>query len=181
MIKKLSSLLFFIVIAYSLSGCKSNKKGDATGDTTTGNTSVMVTEAAKTTNLATGNSYSATPDTARLGKSFEAKVQIISASLLPLQDPDGKSTGSELTVKLSLTNKSTLEDKKFFSVSPSDARLEMDNGQAIPVSNNSGNTSPEPESTSSAEWKFDLPPNTKPAKLHLFLDGTRVSLNLKEK
>ena len=179
MLKKACPLLFLFIIAYSLIGCNSNKTGQ--GVATTGNTSVMVKEAEKTTNTISLANYMAMPDTALLGKSYEAKVKLVDASLIPLQDPNGKSIGSELTIKLSLTNKSTLDDKKFFSVSPADARLEMDNGLEIQVSHNSGKTKPDPESSCSAEWKFDLPPNTKPAKLHFYLDGTRVTLNLQTK
>lgn len=181
MLKKASPLLVLIVLTYALSGCQSNKKDASASDTTSGNTSVMVKEAETTPNIVNSTSYTASPDTALLGKSFEAKVKLDDASIIPLQDPDGKSTGSELTVKLSVTNKSTLDAKKFFTVSPSDARLEMQNGQSIPVTHSSGNTGPDAESTSSGEWKFDLPPNTKPAKLHLYLDGTRVTLNLDAK
>lgn len=182
MLKKISPLLLLIVFTYSLTGCKSNKKGESDTDTSIAdNKSVMVKEAEKTVDSATPNTYFAVPDTAMLGKSYEAKVKVNSVSLMPLQNPEGVSTGSEVTVKLSFTNKSMLDDKKFFSVSSSDARLEMNNGEAIPVSQNSGKSNPDPESTSAAEWKFDLPPNTKPAKLHLYLDGTRVSLNLQTK
>ncbi len=178
MLKKVSPLLFLIAGIFALSGCKSNKKDDSTTDTITGNTSVLVKEAEKTTNTISGANYTLTPDTALLGKSFEAKVKINGASLIPLEDPDGKAAGSEFTVNLSITNKSTLDAKKFFTVSSSDARLEMDNGQAVPPSSSSGNSGPEAESTSSAEWKFRLPKDTKPAKLHLYLDGTRVTLAL---
>ncbi|MET4080690.1 hypothetical protein ABIB40_000634 [Pedobacter sp. UYP30] len=182
MLKKISPLLFLIVLTYALSSCKSNKKGEADNDTSiVDSKSVMVKEAEKTVDSSSPATYNAVPDTALLGKSYEAKVKVISMSVMPLKDPDGKSTGSEVTLNLSVTNKSTLDDKKFFSVSSDDARLEMDNGQAIPVNEHSGKTNPDPESTSSGEWKFELPPNAKPAKLHLYLDGTRVTLNLQTK
>lgn len=58
------------------------------------------------------------------------------------------------------------------------ARLELDNKTLIPAGNSNGDSSPEPEASSTAVWKFTLPPNTKPVKLNFFLDGTRVSVNL---
>lgn len=181
MTNKSKSLLVLLALGYVLTGCNSNSKKDYIDDTVSnGNTSVMVKEAEKTIIASPTGNYAVLPDTALLGKSFEAKAKVNSVYLLPLQDTDGKSIGSELTVKLSITNKSTLDKKKFFSVSPSEARLEMDNGEAIPTSKSAGKTNPEPESSSNAEWKFNLPPNLKPTKLHLFMEGTRVTLNLKQ-
>ena len=181
MTSKSKSLLFLLTLSYGLGGCNSDKNKDYITDTVSnGNTSVMVKEAEKTITASPTESYVVIPDTALLGKSFEAKAKVNNVSLLPLLTPDGKSTGSELTVKLSITNKSTLDKKKFFNVSPSEARLEMDNGQAIPISKSSGKTDPEPESSSNAEWKFNIPPGVKPTKLHLFMEGTRVTLDLKQ-
>jgi hypothetical protein len=105
-------------------------------------------------------------------------VKVTGINLVELSDAEGKSTGAELTLNLSLTNKSTLERKIFFSVPYSDARLELDNKTLIPADNSNDDSSPQPESSSTAVWKFTLPPNTKPVKLNFFLDGTRVSVNL---
>ncbi|MGY3052805.1 hypothetical protein ACVWYG_001001 [Pedobacter sp. UYEF25] len=182
MLKKINPFLFLIVISFALGNCQLGKRNQDKENTTDSiNTSVGREEAEKSTNLVSQVYYVAVPDTALLGKRYEARVKVNDALLMPLQDPDGKSAGSELSVKLSLTNKSTLADKKFFSVSASDARLEMDTDQAIPPTSTNGKTNPKPDSTSLVEWKFNLPPNAKPSKLHMYLDGTRVTLNLQIK
>lgn len=108
------------------------------------------------------------PDSAILGKSKEALVKVASASSMELKDAEGKATGSELTLNLQVTNKSSLEAKEFFSVSSSDARLELDNGTSITSGENSGSTNPEPEASSQAVWSFQLLPNASPEKLNLF-------------
>lgn len=120
----------------------------------------------------------ATPDSAVLGKKNEALVKITGGNAVALQDADGKATGMEVTLKLSVTNKSKVGNAIYFSVNYTDARLQLDNNNSVAPSNGSGKTSPEPEATTEAEWTFTLPANTKPKKLSLFLDGTRVAVDL---
>jgi hypothetical protein len=182
-----SAIISFSVLA--LSSCGNSKKGAGSGDssavTTTTEAPVTTapasTEAPKKENAPETVAYTAAPDTAILGKSREAFVKVVDANAVSLQDADGKSTGSELTIKLSVTNKSKLDNKKFFSLPSSDARLELSNGNAITSTRTDGSSSPEPESTTEATWVFSLPANTKATKLNFFLDGTRVSVGLKEK
>jgi len=179
-----SAMISFGVLA--LTSCGNSKKGAGSGDTT-----VTVTETPAATSTTADEpkkenapervAYTAMPDTAILGKSGEAFVKVMDANAVSLQDADGKSTGSELTIKLSITNKSKLDNKKYFSLSSSDARLELDNGNAITASRTEGDYSPDAESTSQATWTFTLPADTKATKLNFFLDGTRVSVNLKQK
>ncbi|WP_443944841.1 hypothetical protein ACJVDH_18270 [Pedobacter sp. AW1-32] len=163
-----------------LASCKSDKK-DTPADTTITKTETTVTVPVKEENAPETIQYTITPDSAILGKSKEAFVKVTEASSLSLQDADGKSTGSEVKLKLTISNKSPLENKKYFSLSSSDARLEMDNGNAVSASNSEGENSPQPESTSESIWTFQLPAGAKPKKLNFFLDGTRVSVSLTQK
>jgi len=180
MIKNISKLAILAAGVFALSSC-SNSSKDKPADTTITKTETTVTVPAKTENGPSGTDFNVLPDSAVLGKSKEALVKVTSASSMDLKDADGKATGSELTINLQITNKSTLEAKKFFAVSSSDARLELDKGTSITGRENSGSTSPEPEASSQAVWSFQLPPNTSPKKLNFFLDGTRVSVGLTKK
>lgn len=171
-----TSVLFFSLAITLFSSCKSNKDGkqaDSSSVSATDNS-----DSKKTANEPASYKLTATPDTAILGKEREALVRVNDMEVVELMDADGKSTGSELTVKLSVTNKSTLDNKKFFTVSSSDARLELNNNTSIPTTSTDGSTSPDAESTSESTWKFTLPAGAKPSKLNFFLDGTRVGVNL---
>lgn len=180
MIKKISNFAFLSIGILALSSCSSSKK-DKPADSTITKTETTVTIPTKTENAPEGVDYSLTPDSAILGKNREALVKVTEAKSIVLQDAEGKSIGAELTVKLLITNKSTLDAKKYFSVSASDARLELDNKTSVPGHKNSGNTEPEPEASTEAIWNFQLPAGTNPSKLNFFLDGTRVSVALTKK
>ncbi|MCX2495567.1 hypothetical protein OQX63_18895 [Pedobacter sp. PF22-3] len=176
----ISKLAIICAGAFALSSCSSSSK-DKPADTTITKTETTVTVPAKEENAPDGTEYTVAPDSAILGKSKEALVKVTSASSIDLKDADGKPTGAELTVNLQVTNKSTLEAKKYFAISSSDARLELDNGTSITGTERSGSTNPEAEASSQAVWSFQLPPNASPKKLNFFLDGTRVSVGLTKK
>jgi len=176
----ISKLAIICAGAFALSSCSSSSK-DKPADTTITKTETTVTVPAKEENAPAGSSFTVAPDSAVLGKSKEALVKVTDANVVDLQDAEGKSTGAELTVKLQVTNKSTLDSKKYFSVAASDARLELDNGTSVPGQNESGSTQPEPEASTEAVWKFSLPAGSSPKKLNFFVDGTRVSVGLTKK
>ncbi|MEO5912237.1 MAG: hypothetical protein ABIP95_15220 [Pelobium sp.] len=174
----LTAALFCSLALLSLSSCNNDKK-DKDGENNVEATaeSGENTEA-KTENAPESYKMTASPDTAFLGKEREALIKISDIQVVKLMDADGKSTGSELTVKFTVTNKSTIEKQKYFTVGSSDARLELDNGNSVPTSNDTGNTGPSAESTSEATWTFEMPADTKAKKLNFFLNGTRVGVNL---
>jgi len=180
MIKNISKLAIISAGVFAFSSC-SNSSKDKPADTTITKTETTVSVPAKEENAPDGTEFTVSPDSAILGKSKEALVKVTSASSIDLKDAEGKATGAELTINLQVTNKSTLEAKKFFAVSSSDARLELDNGTSITGTERSGSTNPEPEASSQAVWSFQLPPNSSPKKLNFFLDGTRVSVGLSKK
>jgi hypothetical protein len=173
--------------AFLLSGmvaCKGKKK-DADANTT----STEQTPVANETKPAEGNKPAApasspktyqialTPDSVSLGKDKEAFIKLMGGEAIELQDAEGKSTGMNIKFKLRATNKSTLENKKFFTINASDARLELDNGTNTTYKN-AGSLNPDPEASKDDTWEFEIPAGTKPTKLNLFYDGTRVSVVL---
>jgi hypothetical protein len=168
-----------LLIMGSMAACNGNKKNAAATDNEqSGNTTA--TTAPTPTSTPVGNqplSYKikCSPDTAILGKKGEAFVKFGEGKAIVLQDPDGKQTGIELNIPMTITNRSKLDNKAFFTISANDARLELDNGNAIIYKTFDGNSSPEAESTAQASITFEIPAQTKPAKLNLFLDGTRVA------
>ena len=117
------------------------------------------------------------PDSLILGKDKEAFVKYLGGEAIEMQDPDGKSKGMNVKLKLRVTNKSTLDDKKFFNIFQSDVRLELDNGTST-TAKNGDSLNPDPESAKDGEWEFEIPAGTKPTKLNLFYDGTRVGVVL---
>jgi hypothetical protein len=179
------TLMGLCVVAQTLSSCSSKDKNAANTDsvtvTKTENVDTQPTTEQAASNAPAGYKVTAMPDSAILGKDKEALVKVVDINVVNLVDAEGKSTGAELTASLNITNKSTLDNKIFFAVEANNSRLELDNKISIPSSGSDGDSSPEPESTSQATWKFTLPPNTKPAKLNFFLGGTRVSVNLTPK
>lgn len=178
------------IVALGMLGFASCKNKD--NKTVAGADSTAVTHttepAAASTPAPVGNvplSYiiTASPDSAVLGKKSEAVVKILESKAVALQDADGKADGMEVTIKLSVTNKSTVGKELFFAINYSDARLQLDNNTAVAATDGSGSANPAPETTSQAEWTFKVPANAKPKKLSIFLDQTRVAvdLNLVEK
>lgn len=181
MIKITLKIAVFFAFATMFIACKNSAKEQTEENTTATANTENVTSPTVTENAPEMVMYTTTPDSAILGKTKEALVKIKEATSVLLQDADGKSTGAELTLKLLTSNKSTLDNKKYFSLSSSDARLELDNGNSITVEKTNGNSSPEPEASTEAEWIFNLPSGTAPKKLNFFLDGTRVSVNFAKK
>jgi len=139
MIKNISKLAILSAGVIVFSSC-SNSSKDKPADTTITKTETTVTVPAKPENAPETIEYSIMPDSAVLGKLKEALVKV--ASAMELKGAEGKATGSELTLNLQVTNKSTLEAKKLFSVSSSDARLELDHRTSITGRENSGSTNP---------------------------------------
>ncbi|WP_231426550.1 hypothetical protein [Pedobacter sp. Leaf250] len=179
MIKKISKLALISLGVISLSSCgNSSKDKSDDADTTITKSETIIKHGAKAENGPETFNYTVSPDTAVLGKAKEALVKVVEATSVKLQDAEGKSTGSELTVKLLITNKSTLDAKKYFSVSASDARLQLDNGISVPGTKENGSAEPEPEASTEALWKFQIPADANPSKLNFFLDGTRVSVGI---
>lgn len=180
MIKNISKLAYISVCAILLSACGGSSK-DKPADATATQNQETASEPAKAENAPANTNFTASPDSAILGKSKEALVKVKDVNSVELQDAEGKSTGAELTVKLLITNKSTLDAQKYFSVSASEARLELDNGTSVPGNKDSGSTEPEAEASTEAVLKFQVPAGANPKKLNFFLDGTRVSVGLDKK
>lgn len=179
--KKIVQPLAALVLLSVLFACKGNEKKD--DEATNEQTTSVETTVSTLANAPLTFNVTYAPDSAILGKSKEAFVKFTGGEAVVLQDPDGKSAGSEVTFNFRITNKSTLDNQKFFALSSSDARLELDNGSSITIDSQTGDTNPEAEATSEASWTFQVPVGAKPVKLNLFLDGTRVSVgvNLEEK
>jgi hypothetical protein len=117
------------------------------------------------------------PDSLYLGKAKEAFIKVLAGEAVELQDPDGKEQGLNVKIKMRCTNKSTLDNKVYFTVSPGDSRMELVNGTSLTYKGGDG-LNPEAEASEEAEWEFEVPAGAKPAKLNLFLDGTRVAVTL---
>jgi len=181
MIRQVSKLSLLLLGTAAISSCGNSSKKAQGADSTMTKTETTTTVSPPKENAPASTEFKAVPDSAILGKNSEALVKVIGAKSISLQDAEGKTTGSELTLNLSITNKSKLDNKIFFTVQSNDARLELDNSTSIPSSGSTGTTNPEPESTGQAEWKFNLPAGTQPKKLNFFLDGTRVSVSLEKK
>jgi hypothetical protein len=170
----------------TLNSCKGDKKTDETTPETTiapeaqttppdPTTTEVVAPKSYTVNVAPG-----TPETILLGKNKEASVKILNLKAVELSDPDGKSTGTELSYDIELTNKNAIGGNSV-SLFLSDFRLELDNGTKI-SHYTYNNVSTEPESTKTSTGNiFKLPVGTKPTALNLFSDETRVSVKLEIK
>jgi hypothetical protein len=177
MSKKILSAAVVTFLAVGIISCKGKKKEDA-GTETSATAEVKPAEEAKPSGPANApKTYqlSFMPDSVILGKEKEAFIKMLGGEAIELQDADGKSTGMNIKFKLRVTNKSTLENKKFFNINASDSRLELDNGTNITYKN-AGSLNPDPESSKDDQWEFETPSGTKPTKLNLFYDGTRVAV-----
>jgi hypothetical protein len=163
------------------SACKGGKKEEGTETaTSTESTSGTPAEEKKSgANQPKEYTVTFTPDSALLGKKKEALVKVTGGTAIALTDPDGKDNGVELTIKLTVTNKSHIGDGSSVSVSYGDSRLQLDNGTNITHDNGTDYLRAQPEATSKEEsWTYKIPAGAKPAALNLFYDETRVSIGI---
>ena len=174
--RKIPLLLMASLLAFA--ACKNDNK-KAEGEASTQTPAAGEEKKSSAANQPKEYKVIITPDSAILGKSKEALVKVTGATAIALTDPDGKDNGIELTFKLTVTNKSTLTDKKYVSVSYADSRLQLDNGTNITHDSGTDFLRAEPEATSKEEsWVYKIPAGAKPKALNLFFSDTRVSVNV---
>src|SRR5687768_5649883 len=112
--------LGLIATALVFSACKGGKKeesGDNATATQSASSSTPAEEHKQAANQPKEYKVTFTSDSALLGKKKEALVHITGGTAVALTDPDGKDNGIELTVKLSVTNKTHIGDGSSVSVS----------------------------------------------------------------
>jgi hypothetical protein len=176
------TLLSLIATVLVFTACKGDSKKDETGDAnSSAQTPATSGEEQKSAPANQPKEYKVTftPDSAILGKKKEAFIKIAGATAIALTDPDGKDNGIELTVKLSVTNKEHIGDGNSVAVYYTESRLQLGNGTNITAYSGSNNLSAQPEATSNEEsWIYKIPAGAKPTALNLFMDGTRVSVNV---
>jgi hypothetical protein len=163
------------------SACKGGKKeeGTETATSTESSSGTPAEEKKSGANQPKEYAVTFTPDSALLGKKKEALVKVTGGTAIALTDPDGKDNGVELTIKLTVTNKSHIGDGSSVSVSYGDSRLQLDNGTNITHDNGTDYLRAQPEATSKEEsWTYKIPAGAKPAALNLFYDETRVSIGI---
>jgi hypothetical protein len=180
--KKIITLgLFATVLVFS--ACKGGKKEDsgenATSTESSASAGTPAEEKKQTANQPKEYKVTFTPDSAILGKKKEALVKVTGATAMALTDPDGKDNGIELTVKLTVTNKTPIGNGSGVTVAYSDSRLQLDNGTNITYDSGTGSLRAQPEATSTEEsWTYKIPAGAKPTALNLFMDDTRVSVGV---
>ena len=174
--------LGLIATVLVFSACKGGKKeesGDNASATQSSSSSTPAEEHKQAANQPKEYNVTFTPDSAVLGKKKEALVKITGATAIALTDPDGKDKGIELTVKLTVTNKSHIGEGRSFSISYAESRLQLDNGTNITHDSGTDYLRAEPEATSKEEsWVYKIPTGAKPSALNLFMDDTRVSVGV---
>ncbi|HEY8894517.1 MAG TPA: hypothetical protein VIM79_06865 [Niastella sp.] len=173
--------LFATALAFS--ACKGGKKEES-GDVSTATQSSSSSDAPAEEKKSAANQpkeykVTFTPDSAILGKKKEALIKVTSATAIALTDPDGKDKGIELTVNLTVTNKSHIGEGSSVSVSYAESRLQLDNGTNITHDSGTDYLRAQPEATSKEEsWTYKIPTGAKPSALNLFMDDTRVSIGV---
>jgi hypothetical protein len=172
--------LFATVLVFS--ACKGGKKEEGSENTaasTESSSGKPAEEKKQAANQPKEYTVTFTPDSAILGKSKEALVHVTGGTAIALTDPDGKDNGIELTVKLTVTNKSHIGEGSSVSVSYANSRLQLDNGTNVTHDNGTDYLRAQPEATSKEEsWTYKIPTGAKPTALNLFLDETRVSVGV---
>jgi beta-glucosidase/6-phospho-beta-glucosidase/beta-galactosidase len=174
-------ILGLVATVLVFSACKGGKKEES-GDVSTATQSssgASAEEHKQAANQPREYKVTFTPDSAVLGKKKEALVHITSATAIALTDPDGKDKGIELTINLTVTNKSHIGEGSSISVSYAESRLQLDNGTNITHDSGTDYLRAQPEATSKEEsWTYKIPTGAKPSALNLFMDDTRVSVGV---
>jgi uncharacterized lipoprotein YajG len=161
--------------------CKGGSKKEESSENATSAQSSTPSEEQKSAPANAPKEYAVTitPDSAILGKQKEALVKVIGATAIALTDPDGKDNGIELTFKLTVTNRTQINNGSSVSVSYAHSRLQLDNGTNITHDSGTDFLRAQPEATSGVEsWTYKVPAGAKPSALNLFYDDTRVSVGV---
>ena len=168
-----------LLAVYSCKGHKAeNEQNTAAATQPSSSSSVDETKPA-TTASATPKSYTVaiTPDTVSMGKNGEAFIKVKNLKAIDLSNPDGATTGIEITYELEVTNKASIGGSRVY-VNPDNFRLELDNGTKL-THDTYNSVTVEPDATASSSGNvFKLPAGTKPVSLALFYDETRAVLKL---
>jgi len=176
------TLLGLMATVLVFAACKGDSKKDENGNATASTETPAAGDEKKpaaASNQPKEYKVSFTPDSAVLGKKKEALVKLVGGTAMVLADPDGKDNGIELVVRLTVTNKSAIGSGNSISVTYSDSRLQLDNGTNITCEKGTDYLRAQPEATSPEEsWTFKIPAGAKPKALNLFMDETRVSVNV---
>lgn len=177
---KKSILASALLIAIAFAACKNKKAAEGTDESNSAQSESSTPASNSPANEPKSYTVTFSPDTAYLGKNKEAFIRLKNGKAVELQDADGKSTGTELSYEIEVTNKHKMGEGGVY-LNPSQFRLQLDNGNAI-THDNYNSVSAEAESTnSSVDNKFRLPAGTKPKTLNLFYDETRVSVSVEMK
>jgi hypothetical protein len=178
--KTLSVVLLATVLC--VTACKNDSKKNEEGSAATTTPSTAGSEQKQATapaNQPKEYKITVTPDSAILGKKKEALVKITGATAIALTDPDGKDNGIEVNIKLTVTNTTHIGQGNNISVSYSESRMQLDNGNNITSETGTDFLRAQPESTSKEEtWTYKIPAGAKPKALNLFMDDTRVSVGI---
>jgi hypothetical protein len=175
------TLLSLLATVLVFAACKSDSKKDETGDADASSQTSAGNEEKKPAPANQPKEYkvTVTPDSAILGKKKEALVKVIGATAIVLTDADGKDNGIEITFKLTLTNRGKIGEGSYLHVDYPNSRLQLDNGTNITHDSGTGYLEAQPEATSEEEsWTYKIPAGAKPTALNLFMDETRVSVNV---
>ena len=172
--KNVIAILVLSVIITTYSCKKEKEEQTPTSEATEKNTESGTSASEPKTYVVT-----ATPESVLLGKNKEASVKIKDLTAIELSDPDGNSTGIELTYKIELTNKSAIGGNSI-GLGTADFRLELDNGNKIAPTSAYVSAAPEETKLSDVD-KFIIPAGAKPTGLVLFYDQTRAAVKLELK
>ncbi|RYY61909.1 MAG: hypothetical protein EOO05_04695 [Chitinophagaceae bacterium] len=178
---KLFRFILCASVAAVVISCNNDKKTPAGSETTTEPSAASPSTESKPSTTNNIKEYKVTfeSDTAILGKSKDLKISFVSATGIALQDPDGKDLGTELNIKMTMTNKGQIGQSSSDHVDYTDSRLQLDNGNNISAETGTDYLRADPESTSKEEtWTYKLPAGTKPKSISLFKDGTRVTIGV---
>ncbi|RYY55520.1 MAG: hypothetical protein EOO09_10230 [Chitinophagaceae bacterium] len=162
--------------------CNNNKKepsADGSTPATTAETPADTKSESPSTNTVKEYKVKFASDTAILGKQKDLLVSIKGGTAIALTDPDGKDTGIELTIRMTVTNKAQIGQGSGQSISYSDSRLQLDNGTSITAETGTDYLRADPEATSKEEtWTYKVPAGAKPKAISLFKDDTRVTIGV---
>ncbi|UOX35079.1 hypothetical protein LXD69_06090 [Flavobacterium sediminilitoris] len=177
--KKIYLAIAILALTLQTSCKKEGTTEENTPSTETTATSENETKSEDNTAMNTPKTYTvtATPEVSILGKKSEAEVKVINLKALELSDPDGKITGIEFTYQIEVTNKNLINGGSIF-ITPSEFRLELDNGNKISHESYNSIRVKEEETKTSETQTFKIPAGTKPVNLHLFFDETRAVVKL---
>ena len=170
--RRFLTVVIVAAIIITLHSCTGETKAKASDRVTEEKDGAPIAQASRKCEI------SFSPATITLGENREIFVHFTEGKIAQPDTQFDISSSLQVSFTLSVTNKSTPTNKRFFFLSRSDTFVELNNGQVLPITTGEGFASPDPATTNTICWSALIPKDATPLRLLLYYEKQRASIKL---